>query len=537
MSKKHGHTHSKEKADKDLDEGLGERLGGRLFQSSLVASGLDSDLWWGVGEEVNKLEGQIWSRTRTLPRNLIADELAVAAASVFVLVSSYLWSNKVPLRLKVLPFTVAASPDSCERTCTRNLAMERNAQRRCLVAASGAGEDDDAFDRRLAEQWVEWRASYPIRGTGGVRRTGKQRPTAQGQQEWCLYTARGLRITQEWWMPPLLVPIVGDVPSVHGGGALPLVTVVDPASGVPCTQRYYTDIYRMELLAQSHPLVLTVERHDFGRPLRVSPFDLRLTVVSCARMLVGCSFDGARDGLLSLWWAPAGGFKLTVGQESVAQAVFFDLAEAAHDVPGKYQKAYYNAAAGAPSAGDPAAPARGERGVHANVAAALAVVSSHAQKCPTQVTEVLTASAAAAVRAAPGSPASSAELGSPADGSLAVMAAQERGVQGRGSRSHAAPEGLRALWLYSFECVSREAPEDVARLLETSDDHLWWGSCQQGFSDDVERLYQDLQGESHLVLMGRRSRGITVDLDKRLQEDERGKVRKIRRVLVQVEEQ
>ena len=57
---------------------------------------------------------------------------------------------------------------------------------------------------------------------------------------------------------------------------------------------------------------------------------------------------------LSLWWQTAGGCRLTKEQESLAQAVFFDLVEAVHDVPPMYA-ADYNAASGAPAAAAPAA--------------------------------------------------------------------------------------------------------------------------------------------------------------------------------------
>ena len=91
------------------------------------------------------------------------------------------------------------------------------------------------------------------------------------------------------------------------------------------------------------------------------------------------------------------------------------------------------------------------------------------------------------------------------------------------------------MWLYTFDRVSVFLPGSVARLQETSDDRLWWGDCDQAFSDDVERSYQDLHGEGTHVLMGRRPRVITVDFDTMLQQDDWGTVRKMRRALVEVE--
>ena len=106
--------------------------------------------------------------------------------------------------------------------------------------------------------------------------------------------------------------------------------------GGPQTQHHYTNIHRAECLERSHPLVLVVDlnkpgmaressvRNIFGRALRYhqSPHDLRLTVGSGMGMLVGCSVNGARLGLLSLWWSTAPGCKLTREQESLARAVF-----------------------------------------------------------------------------------------------------------------------------------------------------------------------------------------------------------------------
>ena len=70
-------------------------------------------------------------------------------------------------------------------------------------------------------------------------------------------------------------------------------------------------------------------------------------------MIVGCSVNKANMGLLSLWWRPLKDCK-TPEQESLARAVFFDLVEAAHDVPSTYAKDY-KAASGASAAAAPAA--------------------------------------------------------------------------------------------------------------------------------------------------------------------------------------
>ena len=230
---------------------------------------------------------------------------------------------------------------------------------RLCTAASGADDADPAYPAfdAITERWVAWRHVYPVRASGGVRHTGKVRPTRLEQREWCCYTTKGPtgRIQQEWWMPPFLVPIA-DVARVQGRtqdctqkAVLPQFSN-SPASGGPKTRQHYTNIFRVECLARSHPLVWMVQRHKetkaldkskydkFGRAVKFhqSPHDLRLSLESRVEMLVGCSVNGAGQGLLSLWWSAAPKCKHTPEQESLARAVFLDLAEAAHDVPSMY---------------------------------------------------------------------------------------------------------------------------------------------------------------------------------------------------------
>ncbi len=213
-------------------------------------------------------------------------------------------------------------------------------------------DDWSAFDTDFVERWLDWRASYPVRGTGGVLRTGFARPPSPEQQSaWSLYTARDPvgRIIQEWWMPPFLVPIadVAPVPGVFCEQAL-MQCSVDPASGGPETHQHYTNIHRIASLANCHPRVValgrqwpTVTFNSVGRAMeefRQSPFDLRINVGGCTKIIVGCSVAGAREDLLSLWWAPCGGRDLSSESESLAQAVFFDVVEAAHQVPLGYAR-------------------------------------------------------------------------------------------------------------------------------------------------------------------------------------------------------
>ena len=238
-------------------------------------------------------------------------------------------------------------------------------------AASGADDEDySAFDTLLASRWIKWRAEFPVRGSGGVRITNRNRPSKEEQRLWHLYTNLNQegRTHQEWWMPPFLVPIAevaavqGETPGTTEKAVL-LQFSDDPGSGGPNTQQHYTNIHRIECLARSHPLVWMVQRHretkaldkskydKFGRAVKFhqSPHDLRLSLGSRVEMLVGCSVNGAGQGLLSLWWSAAPKCKHTPEQESLARAVFLDLAEAAHDVPSMYA-ADYRAASGASAA-------------------------------------------------------------------------------------------------------------------------------------------------------------------------------------------
>ena len=140
-------------------------------------------------------------------------------------------------------------------------------------------------------------------------------------------------------MPPFLVPIA-DVARTQRGAtgtteaAVLLRSSDDP--GGPPKQQHCTSNHRIECLARSHPLVLSVGPYKPGKALgssaynssdralryRQSPHDLRLTVGSGMGMPAGCSVNGARQGLQSVWWGTAPGCELTREQESLARAVF-----------------------------------------------------------------------------------------------------------------------------------------------------------------------------------------------------------------------
>ncbi len=69
-----------------------------------------------------------------------------------------------------------------------------------------------AFEERvLVDVWVAWRASYPVRATGGVIPGGSALPMPPiNQSAWHHYVQRdgNGRVQQEWWMAPFLVPFV-----------------------------------------------------------------------------------------------------------------------------------------------------------------------------------------------------------------------------------------------------------------------------------------------------------------------------------------
>ncbi len=239
-----------------------------------------------------------------------------------------------------------------------------------------------AFDPVRVDGWVAWRASHPVRGgTGGVRRTtGVDRPAILEQQSaWSHYSKHDKdgRTIQEWWMmpPPFLAPIadVASVPKGWGEEALTQCSV-DPASGGPRTHQHYTNIRRIARLADCHPMVISHEPFELavGPGRRQATFNvadratefhhqsqfglLHLSLANRVEMIVGCSVGGANQDRLSLQWGP---FRrrqqLTSDQESMAQAVFFDLAEAAHKVPRAYAVGFHAAFGCLPPAAPPAA--------------------------------------------------------------------------------------------------------------------------------------------------------------------------------------
>ena len=113
-------------------------------------------------------------------------------------------------------------------------------------------------------------------------------------------------------MPPFLVP-TRAVPNVQGVEALPLAGLTQcswtgPASGGPRRMQHFSNVYRIEALARTRPLVIKVGKHReekardttiwdrFGRAVKFhqSPHDLELDLGMDVRMVIGCSVNGAR---------------------------------------------------------------------------------------------------------------------------------------------------------------------------------------------------------------------------------------------------
>ncbi len=245
-------------------------------------------------------------------------------------------------------------------------------------------EDDSFFDEHMVGQWMRWRASYPVRGTGGVILTDSEQPSAPQQKKaWHHYVRRDEkngRVQREWWMPPLLVPFDETVSWVPGGteDEIGKQCSVDAASvGRPTTHQLYTNAHRIFYLAQCHPQVVFVdpprlnarepeERDNVDNSAKTfhqSPCHLHLVLGSSAAIIVACSVYRAGENLLlSLSWysAAGGGCEMTAEMESLASVVFFDLVEAAHYVPTMYA-ADFQAASGAERPAAPPAAARDEK--------------------------------------------------------------------------------------------------------------------------------------------------------------------------------
>ena len=187
-------------------------------------------------------------------------------------------------------------------------------------SASGEADGDEVrkgLDMAVAHRLANFRAKFPVRGE--VTWTNKMRPGRSEQVPWDHYrqfrAGKVARVDQEWWMPPLLVPLANKTAvGLSGDEAL----WQGPAASGGQRVEHYTNIYRIEKLAEEHPLVLGVDRltkpsaktiwDKNGRAVKghQSEWNLRLYANHDVHMGVGVTANDASADLLSLWWMPVG---------------------------------------------------------------------------------------------------------------------------------------------------------------------------------------------------------------------------------------
>ena len=119
---------------------------------------------------------------------------------------------------------------------------------------------------------------------------------------------------------------------------------------------HYTNIARIAFLAGERPLVSSSDVHKPGKALdnslfnangravkfHQSPHDLKLTLAaSGATIIVGVTVNCIAEILISVWYIP--GSQTTGNAAQFMEAVFLDIAEAAHwkppDIPQHFWKA------------------------------------------------------------------------------------------------------------------------------------------------------------------------------------------------------
>ena len=212
-----------------------------------------------------------------------------------------------------------------------------------VSAASGAAAarpEDTAFDlQQASKSWIGHRDKFPAReGAQVCDATDKGRPGRKDQKKWHHYRARrgNGQVCQEWWLTPLFVPASskkGAVKLAKPEHALMQYRDPPTTSGGGMAWEHFTNIHRIEQLAEEHPMVTRVRKKSKNGGGHQSPMDLHLYLMFGTQIYVGCSVHKTGRDLLSLWWSPAEDMHLEGQQEALARAVFFDLMEAEHDIP------------------------------------------------------------------------------------------------------------------------------------------------------------------------------------------------------------
>ena len=206
-----------------------------------------------------------------------------------------------------------------------------------LLDEDGVFVDQDIALQEQAASWVQWRRSFPIRASGGIRWPRCRRPNKSEQVPWHVYEARTAgKVDQQWVLAPFLVPARG---SSCLEGAPEEARLRRVTSGGPKGQEMerYTNIHQMFYLAEQHPLLSDVTTHKISKALdptsfdangratkyHQSPWDLKLTLAaSGANFHVGLSVHATKHDLVSLWWRP---IRLSRVDFNLAQAIFLTL--------------------------------------------------------------------------------------------------------------------------------------------------------------------------------------------------------------------
>ena len=222
---------------------------------------------------------------------------------------------------------------------------ERPAASGAANPVSAAIETEEAELQHMASRWARFRDTYAVRASGWIVRTGHPRPHKPSQRAWASYLKLSHKcdLCQQWLFTPFLVPI-GLMPTepLAGGG---------PDTGLfQCEHNgrqmeHYTNIHRIQYLATVHPAVRAVTLHKiekangpstFNQHMRATkfhqhPYDLKLTLAaSGAEIIVGCSVNGAKHDLLSLWWTPSIAMRNKPDLVKLGEAIFFDIIESEH---------------------------------------------------------------------------------------------------------------------------------------------------------------------------------------------------------------
>ena len=250
---------------------------------------------------------------------------------------------------------MCASQHLLSQDLLRLMAMAKRTARN-----SASGEDDDYSEDNAmmarVPKWKAWRLEFPVRANEGKgisdqNKLPKTRPKKSEQREWQVYTEQEQKTRkdktftttrQQWMMTPFLVP--SDASQTLSGA--PATADLFTCSWRDQEVMHYTNIHRVQHLAEKHPLVAMVGQHKMEKALdpaefnnigrckkfHQSPWDLKVTLAaSGAEMVVGVSVNGAASELLSTWWRPIGQFDEKALH--FMEAIFFDIVEGDHLEP------------------------------------------------------------------------------------------------------------------------------------------------------------------------------------------------------------